>query len=110
MNKILEKQIKETFIRALTGFKSQKDTIEFLDSFLTKKEFETLSKRLAVAYWLKKKRTNENIQENLKVSDKSISEVKKLMNNKNFQKGVDLLIADEWANKWSGKIKNIVRK
>lgn len=109
MNKILEKQIKITLAKVLSEFKDKNGTYEFLEDFLTPKEFETLAKRLAVAYWLKKGRSNENIKENLNVPDKTILQIKKSKEGPGFQKGLKLLEADEWANVWATKIKKVIK-
>lgn len=109
MNKILEKQINTSLAKVFKEFKNEKEVLTFLEDFLTQEELETLSKRLAVAYWLKKGRSQENITENLNVTTKTISDVKKMIKNKNFQKGVNALVADEWANQWATKIKKVLK-
>ena len=64
----LQKEIVKTFFQTLEDIKTKRDFEIFFSDFLTPKELEIFSKRLAVAYWLKKGRNYENIKNNLKVS------------------------------------------
>lgn len=69
-----------------------------------------MSKRLAVAYWLKKGRSYENIKQNLKVSSATIASVQENFKKGGFQIVLKKLEAEEWANKWSVKIKKFVKR
>lgn len=110
MNDTLKKEIKKTLGKLLADFKNEKEAFEFLKGFLTPKEFENLAKRLSVAYWLSKKRSYENIQTNLKVSSATIADAKTLLKKKEVQYALKKLDADEWAEKWSEKLKKIISK
>jgi uncharacterized protein YerC len=94
----------------LNEFKDENKMEVFLRDFLTEGEFEGLSKRLAVSYWLKKERSYENIKENLKVSSATIASVSEMMKKKGFEMALKNLEAEEWAQQWSEKIKKFVRK
>ncbi len=107
MNDTLKKEIKKTLGRALADFKNEKEASEFLEGFLTPKEFEILAKRLSVTYWLSKKRSYENIQTNLKVSSATIADAKILLNKKKIKHALKRLDADEWAEKWAKRLKNL---
>ena len=69
-----------------------------------------LAKRLAIAYWLKKGRSYQNIKNNLKVSSATIASVQSQMENPGFQLALKKIEADEWASNWSKKIKGFVGK
>jgi uncharacterized protein YerC len=107
MNHILKKQIERTLALTFTEFKNEKEVANFLKDFLTIKELETLSKRLSVAYWLTKKRNYANIQNNLKVSSATIAVGKDLLKKDSIRKALKRVDADEWADKWSIKIKKL---
>ena len=104
----LQKEIVKTFFQTLEDIKTKRDFEIFFSDFLTPKELEIFSKRLAVAYWLKKGRNYENIKNNLKVSTRTISEVKKLMDTPGIKLALKKMEAKEWANVWSEKIKKLV--
>ena len=108
MNSTLKNQIKKSLVLALLDFKDEKECLEFLEDFLTENELETLSKRLAVAYWLSKSRNYKNIQENLKVSSATVAEISSMSQKKGFKNAIKKIEADEWADKWTKKIKKII--
>ena len=100
----LQKEIVKTFFQTLEDIKTKKDFEIFFKDFLTPKELEILSKRLAVAYWLKKGRNYENIKTNLKVSAKVITDVKKIMDTPGIKLAIKKMEAEEWANVWSERV------
>ncbi len=108
MNQTLKKQLEKTLIETISNL-NKDDLNIFLKDFLTDSELESFSKRLSVAYWLRKKRSYENIQNNLKVSTRTIAQIQNLMKKNGFQKALKEMEAEEWANKWSKKIKGIVK-
>ncbi len=110
LNESLKKQIVQELAQTLTNFKKTEEVKTFLKDFLNENELETFAKRLAVAYWLKKGRTNSNIKDNLKVSDATITAVQKTMNSAGMKLAMKDMEAEEWANKWSEKIKGIIKK
>ncbi len=70
---------------------------------------EVLAKRLAIAYWLKKGRSYNNIKNNLKVSSATIASVQSKTDNPGFQMALKNLEAEEWANVWEKKIKKFIK-
>jgi uncharacterized protein YerC len=108
MNQTLKNQLEKTLIETISNL-SKEDLTVFLKDFLTESELESFSKRLSVAYWLRKKRSYENIQTNLKVSTRTIAQIQNLMKKEGFQKALKDMEAEEWANIWSEKIKGIVK-
>lgn len=105
----LQKEIINTFFQTVGDLKNKKDIEVFFSDFFSQKELETYSKRLAVAYWLKKGRNYENIKTNLKVSSATITSVTKQMNLKGFKLALKILEAEEWSNKWVEAIKKVVK-
>ncbi|MFC1710296.1 YerC/YecD family TrpR-related protein [Patescibacteria group bacterium] len=109
LNSSLKKQIVKTFTQAVTDLKDYQETETFIKDFFTMAETETFAKRLAIAYWLKKKRSYTNIRNNLKVSSATIAEVSSLMKQKGFILILKKIEAEEWASKWNKKIKRFIK-
>lgn len=110
VNEILEAQIVNLLIQTIADIKDQNTSKLFLYDFLSEAEIQLLSKRLAIAYWLKKGRSYENIKQNLKVSSATIASVQKQMSNKGFKWAIKNLEAEEWANKWHERFRKITNK
>ena len=96
--------------QTIVDIKDLDEAGEFLKGFLTDSEYEAFSKRLAIAYWLKKGRSYNNIKENLKVSSATIAAVQQVMGRTGFTQAIKKIEAEEWANQWSEKIKKFVGK
>lgn len=79
----------------------------FLKDFFDDAELEKYIKRIAVAYWLKKGRDEENIKINLLVNLKEITEAKKLLKKNGVKLALKKIEADEWANVWAKRIKKL---
>lgn len=105
----LQKEITNTFFQTLEDLKTKKDLEVFFSDLLTLTEFESLTKRLAIAYWLHKKRDYENIKTNLKVTTREIKEVEKKLDSKGYKLALKYIEAEEWSNKWALAIKNMVK-
>lgn len=109
INPSLKRQLIKTLAEALSDFKNTEEALSFIKDFLTDAESEALAKRLAVAYWLKSKRTYSNIKRNLKVSSATIAEISSNMNKGGFSLALKKIEAEEWANKWAKKIKGFIK-
>lgn len=108
-NPILKNQIIKTLAQTLADFKDPIDVVTFLRDFFNESELETFAKRLAVAYWLKKKRSYVNIKNNLKVSSATIATIQNTMERPGMKLAIKDLEAEEWANLWSAKIKKFIK-
>lgn len=109
LNPHLKKEITKTFFQTISDFKSPEEIKTFLTDFLNEAELETFSKRLAIAYYLKKGRSYSNIKNNLKVSSATVAVIEKLLNTSGFKLAIKKIEAEEWANQWAEKIKKIVK-
>lgn len=109
INKTLKNQIIKTLSQTISDLKDEEESLEFLKDFFNDKELETYAKRLAVAYWLKKERSYENIKTNLKVSSATIATIQDQLKTKGYQLALKKIEAEEWANKWAEKIKKFVK-
>lgn len=110
LNKSLKNQIIKTLAQLIADLKNPNEAEEFLKDFFNEKELETYSKRLGVIYWLKKKRSYENIKENLKVSSATIATIQTMLEKPGIKLALTKIEAEEWANIWAEKIKKFVRK
>jgi TrpR-related protein YerC/YecD len=110
LSRFLNNQIFNSFSQVITDLDQIEESASFLKDFFTESELETFTKRLAIAYWLKKGRSYVNIKTNLKVSSATIAEVAQMMKKKGFASGVKKMEAEEWANKWAEKIRKLVNK
>ncbi|KKQ96850.1 hypothetical protein A2129_02115 [Candidatus Woesebacteria bacterium GWC1_42_13] len=109
LNPSLENQIVKTFAQTISDLKDINEMTTFLDDFFNQTELETFIKRLAIAYWLKKGRSWENIKQNLKVSSATIATVQTQMEKPGFALALKKLEAEEWASLWAEKIKKFIR-
>ena len=109
INQTLDTQLRKTFLQLMSDLKNPKEIDLFLKDFLTDSEYEMLTKRLAISYWLKKGRTYANIKENLKVSSATISSVQEITEREGIKLALKKIEADEWAEKWEKKIKKILK-
>lgn len=108
VNKILKERLESLLAQTVADINSPEEAREFLDDFLSPSEKDTFVKRLALVYWLKKGRAYSNIKENLKVSSATISSAQALLNKKGVQNALKKIEAEEWASKWSEKIKKFI--
>lgn len=109
LNPSLKNQIRKTFEQALVDLKDRNELSIFLNDFFTESELEAFSKRLAIAYWLKKGRSYSNIKDNLKVSSATIASVQTQIDSKGLKLAIEKIEAEEWANQWAEKIKGFIR-
>jgi uncharacterized protein YerC len=93
----------------LEDLRNQKEIETFLIDFFDNKELEKYTKRLAVAYWLKKGRDKANIMQNLHASLGDVKRTKKLLNKEGIKLALKKIEAEEWANQWSEKIKKFTK-
>ena len=106
----LDEKIHSILFQVLSDIKSPKSIEEFLTGLLTESEMVALSKRLAIAYYLKSGKSYEYIRDNLKVSSATIAAVQdKLSKDQGLNAGVKQVEADEWATDWAKKITNIFK-
>jgi len=110
LNKSLKGQIIKTLAQTISDLKNVSEVEEFLYDFFNDQELETYSKRLAVVYWLKKKRSYENIKENIKVSSATIATIRSLTQKPGIKLALTKIEAEEWANQWADKINKFVNK
>jgi uncharacterized protein YerC len=109
LNSSFKRQLEKTFFQLISDLKEVSDIELFFSDFLTDTEMSVFTKRLAIAYWLKKGRSYQNIKRNLKVSSATIASVQSQMNKQGYKKAVKNLEAEEWANVWTQRIKKVIK-
>lgn len=110
INSSLQKTINQTFLQLLEDLKDKKEIETFFKDFLVEKEYQELVKKLAIIYWLRKKRPKDVIQNNLGVNLTYINSAEKLMDKKGIKLAIKYMEAEEFANVWSEKIKKFTRQ
>jgi uncharacterized protein YerC len=110
LNPSLKKQIEAIYFQTIADLKDSTEAKIFLNDFFNQSENEAFSKRLAIAYWLKRGRSYNNIKDNLKVSSATIASVQTMMDKPGFKLALKKIEAEEWASQWAEKIKKFVRK
>jgi uncharacterized protein YerC len=108
LNKFLHQQMLRSLFVAL----AQKDSRlvgEILADLTTSKELEEIAKRLAIAIYLDKERSPDDIRANLGVSAKQINWVEQRRGNQGMQRAVLEIKAEQWAGHWSQRITKTVK-
>lgn len=111
VNPKIQKQIFNLFYQVINDLKTPQEVKGFLEVLLTKTELEAIVKRLAVAHYLEKGRTYENIKKSLAVSSATIASVQEQASKgKGFGIALEKIKAEEWADKWAKKISQLVKR
>ena len=110
LNTVLEKQIFSVFYQSLADLRTPEEVETVLADLLTDTERTALAKRLAIAVFLEKGRSYENIRETLKVSSATIASVAEQMGDPGFQLALAKVKAEEWAEEWAGRISGLFKK
>ena len=102
---VLEKQITGMWYQLIADTKTREDAQIIFGDVLSETELEAVSKRIAIAYWLAKGRSYENIKDNVKVSSATIASVQQEMKREGWKMAMEKIMAEEWATRWEEKIK-----
>lgn len=89
----------------VVDIKTLKEAELVLNDLLSETETEAVTKRLAVGYWLVKKRSYENIRQNLKVSSATIATIQHELKKPGWKEAMRRVMAEEWATRAEEKIK-----
>ena len=111
INKTIEQGIFNIFFQVISDLKNPQEVSAFFEDILGRAELTALAKRLAIAHYLDKGRSYQNIKNTLKVSSATIASVDKMMENSpGFRLALKKIEADQWAGKWAGKIEGLFGK
>lgn len=109
VNNILEKQVDQMWNLMLVDIKTPQEAEKIMSAILTTTELSAISKRLAVGYWLTKKRSYENIKQNLKVSSATIAVVQQGLKSEGWKLALKKVMAEEWATFAEEKIRSMLK-
>lgn len=110
LNLTLEKQIFSVFHQALADLRTPEEVESVMTDLLTETERTAIAKRLAIATFLEKGRSYENIRETLKVSSATIAAVAEQLGSPGYQLALRKIKAEEWAGVWASKIAGLFKK
>lgn len=110
VNHLLEKQVSNIFYQMIADIKKPEEAEKIFKDILTDVEKTAITKRVAVAYWLAKKRSYGNIKNNLKLSSATIASIKEDLKKPGWKLALEKVMADEFATKWEAKIKSLIGK
>lgn len=110
INKNLNLQLRNMFLGVLAEMKSPEEIELVLQDLLTETERAAVLKRLGIAIYLDKRRSYEDIKNNIKVSSATIATVAETLGNPGIQEVLRRIKADEWAKETSGKIMKSIKK
>ena len=109
LNPNLEKQIQAMWYQLIVDVKTLEEAQKVMDALLSETESTAITKRLAVGYWLTKKRSYENIKENIKVSSATIAAIGQELKKSGWKMAIQKVMAEEWATQMEKKIKNVFK-
>lgn len=109
LNQHIEKQLFLLLHQALADATDIEEVGHILKDLLGETQHVALAKKLAIAVFLDKGRSYENIKETLKVSSATVATVQEQMGNPGVQLALRKVKAEEWAQKWSDKIVNMFK-
>ena len=110
LNRTIEKQIFEMLYQLVADVRDPLEVKMVLKDLLTDSEQTAMVKRLAIAVYLDKGRSYEDIKTHLKVSSATIASVAEQMGNPGIQAAVNRVKAEQWADELSGKISGLMRR
>lgn len=110
LNVTLEKQVFSVFYQSLADLRTPDEVGAVMADLLTETERTAIAKRLAIATFLEKGRSYENIRETLKVSSATIAAVAEQLGSPGYQLALKKIKAEEWAEEWAGKITGLFKR
>lgn len=110
VNPIIVKQINSLWQQMVADIKTPMEAETIFNDLLSEIEMMAITKRLAVGYYLHKKRSYEVIKNNLKVSSATIATVQQDLKRPGWKLALQKVLADEWSTKWEEKIKKLIKR
>lgn len=104
LNKTIEEQVFAILFQVVNDSRGDSEVETLMKDLLSKTELMVVAKRLAIAIYLDKGRSYENIKNMLKVSSATIAQVQEKMESPGMQLALKKVKTDEWAGGWSEKL------
>ncbi|MFC1653415.1 Trp family transcriptional regulator [Patescibacteria group bacterium] len=108
LNQNIQKQIEGIFFKLISDIRTESEAKVVFWDLLSKTEQQAIVKRIAIAIFLDKGRSYENIKSYLKVSSATIASVNEKMGDPGIQLALQKIKAEEWAEDWVEKIGQFV--
>lgn len=103
-----ENELLNTFYQLIADVKDPVEARKVFGDLLTKAETLMIAKRLGVARALEKGVSYSEIRKDLRVSSATISQISSnVRKSKGIEIAMEKISADQWAEKWASKIKNL---
>ncbi len=110
LNKTIESQLEKMFWGILAETDNPESIKLLLSDILTEGEKTAILKRIGIAVYLDKRRSYEDIKNNIKVSSATIASVAEKLGNQGWQEIIKMIKAEEWASEWSDKLSGRIKK
>lgn len=110
LNRTIERQVYAMLFQLVADVRDPIEAKVILGNLLTGAELTAMVKRLAIAVYLDKGRSYEDIKNHLKVSSATIASVAEQMGDPGIQSALNRVKAEQWAEDVSGKISGLVRR
>src|SRR3989344_6336175 len=107
LNKTIEDQVFAILFQVVNDSRGVGEAELLLKELLSETELIAVAKRLAIAIYLDKGRSYENIKGVLKVSSATIAQVQEKMGNPGMQLALRKVKTEEWAQGWSDKLADV---
>ena len=110
LNPTIRNQLESIFYQLIADTTTRDQAQIISGGILTDTELLVIIKRLAVAIYLDKGRSYDNIAHNLKVNYVTIASVQEKIGDPGIQLALQKIKSEAWANDWSQKIISFVKK
>jgi Trp operon repressor len=110
INKTIERQMYRMLYQVFSDASHEMETRELFESLLSEAEKIAVAKRLAIAVYLDKGRSYEDIKNHLKVSSATIAAVAEQIGDPGVQRALRYIKADEWASEKASLINDLFKK
>jgi len=109
INQQKKKKFFDLLYQTIADIKSIEEAELIFKDLFSKTELSAIVKRLGAAYLLDQGKNYREIKNHLKISSATISTIADQMNKgEGFKIALEKAKADEWAEKWSQKIKTML--
>ena len=104
LTKPLETEIRQALLRIIADIRTTEEAHTLISDLLTETEQLAIAKRLAIALFLTKGKSYEEIKQSLKVSSATVAKVQESLSQAGIKLALSKIKTDEWAGVWASKI------
>lgn len=103
-------KIHELLIQVFSDIRSPKEAETLVSNLFTESEKVATAKRLAIALFLTRGNSYEQIKRRLQVSSATIAKVQESLNTPGMKLALQKISVDEWAGQWASKLSDALGK